>query len=152
VSDPAAQSTYQVRFEWGTAGLAVMGSDVDVVIWVDQFATEAVPSPAVATALRTATLDDAAEIAEWVLARQVARGDRFTVAVVAAGTTRADGTLRVAVEDLLAAGAVIEALAVRGIDYQSPEAAVAGVAFLGLPNATRSLMAASVGGREQSPL
>jgi len=144
------QTIYQVRFDWGVSGLTTLAADVDAVVWVDQYGTEAVPSIADGAELRTATLADAAVIADWVLERQVERGDRFSVAVIAAGTTRADGSLRIAVEDLLAAGAVIEAMAVRGVDYQSPEAAVAGVAFLGLPHATESLMAASVGGREQS--
>jgi phosphosulfolactate phosphohydrolase-like enzyme len=50
-----------------------------------------------------------------------------------------------AVEDLLAAGAVVEALAVLGIDAAPPEAAAAGAAYVGLRRATRHVLTASVG-------
>ena len=75
-------------------------------------------------------------------------GGRFRIAVVAAGVIRDDGSLRFAVEDLLAAGAIIEAIADRGIDHQSPEAAAAAAAYRGLRNATRHLITASVSARE----
>jgi 2-phosphosulfolactate phosphatase len=68
--------------------------------------------------------------------------------VIAVGEPRADGSTRFAVEDLLAAGAVIDALADAGIDYCSPEAAAAGAAFTGLRNATGHLIGASASGRE----
>ncbi len=71
-------------------------------------------------------------------------GDRAVVAVVAAGGP--DG--RFAVEDLLAAGAVIDAIAEAGIDYISPEAAAAVGAFTGLRNATAHVLSASVTGQE----
>ena len=51
---------------------------------------------------------------------------------MAAGGSTAGGATRFAVEDLLAAGAVVDALASRGIDYASPEAAAACAAFTGL--------------------
>jgi 2-phosphosulfolactate phosphatase len=54
------------------------------------------------------------------------------------------------VEDLLGAGAVIDALADVGIDYCSPEAAAASAAFTGLRNATGHLIGASASGRELS--
>ena len=87
-------------------------------------------------------------IAEWALERQGDRGDRFVVAIVAAGELRDDGSLRFAVEDLLGAGALIDALADVGIDYCSPEAATAAAAFTGLRNATGHLIGASASGRE----
>jgi hypothetical protein len=52
------------------------------------------------------------------------------------------------VEDLLAAGAVIDALAEVGIDYASPEAAAAVAAFTGLRNAVGHVLSASVSGQE----
>ena len=80
--------------------------------------------------------------------QQELAGGRFRVAIIAAGVTRADGSLRFAVEDLLAAGAIIEAIADRGIDHQSPEAAAAASAYRGLSTATRHLINASVSARE----
>ena len=68
--------------------------------------------------------------------------------MVAAGEIREDGSIRFAVEDLLAAGAVIDALADVGIDYCSPEAAAASAAFTGLKNATGHLIGASASGRQ----
>lgn len=87
-------------------------------------------------------------LADWALAQQGDKGDRFTIAVVAAGEARADGSTRFAVEDLLAAGAVIDALADVSIDYCSPESAAAAAAFTGLRNATGHLIGASASGRE----
>ena len=83
-----------------------------------------------------------------MLARQEGKGDRFVVAVIAVGEQRDDGSTRFAVEDLLGAGAVIDALADVGIDYCSPESATAAAAFTGLRNATGHLIGASASGRE----
>ena len=87
-------------------------------------------------------------VADWALAQQGDKGDRFTIAVIASGEALADGSTRFAVEDLLAAGAVIDALADVGIDYCSPESAAAAAAFTGLRNATGHLIGASASGRE----
>lgn len=140
---PRSQTSYQVRFEWGTAGAAAVSVDADVVAWVDEIGTEFVPDGARVTALA-----EAEEFARWCLARQEELGGRFRIAVVAAGATQPDGSLRFAVEDLLAAGAVIDAIAELGIDHQSPEAAAAAAAYTGLRNATRHLINASVSARE----
>jgi 2-phosphosulfolactate phosphatase len=103
----------------------------------------AVPAAAVvAGGLRNRTA-----VADWVLARQAEKGGRFTVAVIGAGDVRADGSLRFTVEDLLAAGAVIDALAAVGIDYCSPEAAAATAAFTSLTRATGHLVSASGSGQ-----
>lgn len=99
-------------------------------------------------AIVAASLRNRRAIAQWALAQQGGKGDRFTVAVVAAGERREDGSTRFAVEDLLGAGAVIDALADVGIDYCSPEAAAASAAFTGLRNATGHLIGASASGRE----
>jgi hypothetical protein len=148
VSEAAGQTTYQVRFDWGASGAADVGRDADAIIWVDQLGETAGPDGAVA-----GVLERAGEIGEWALAQQELAGGRFRVAVVAAGDARSDGSLRFAVEDLLAAGAIIEALADRGIDHQSPEAAAAASAYRGLSSATGHLISASVtarAGREDS--
>ena len=95
-----------------------------------------------------ASLRNRSAAARWVLARQEGKGDRFVVAVIAVGEQRDDGSTRFAVEDLLGAGAVIDALADVGIDYCSPESATAAAAFTGLRNATGHLIGASASGRE----
>ena len=66
------------------------------------------------------------------------------MAVVAAGDASSG---RFVLEDLIAAGRVIDALAEVGIDYCSPEAAVAVAAFSGIRHALGPLVLASVSGR-----
>jgi 2-phosphosulfolactate phosphatase len=134
----ASQSSYQVRFDWGVPGRDAIAPEADAVVWVDQLGGDA----------DARTLEQADEVADGALAEQHRRGGRFRIAVVAAGAVREDGTLRFTVEDLLAAGAIIEAIADRGIDHQSPEAAAAASAYRGLRGATRHLISASVSARE----
>lgn len=141
---PRSQTAYQVRFEWGQAGAAAVAVDADVVAWVDELGSEPVPEGA-----RTTTLAEAGAFARWCLTRQEELGGRFRIAVVAAGSTQPDGSLRFTVEDLLGAGAVIDAIAELGIDHQSPEAAAAAAAYTGLRNATTHLVNASVSAREE---
>jgi len=147
VSIAHGQGSYQVRFDWGEIGAGVILPGAHLVVWVDQlgvdrsFAFEDVE-------LILATLETAPDVATLALGRQTELGGRFVIAVVAAGAPRSDGSLRFAVEDLLAAGAVIEALAGVGIDHQSPEAAAAASAYRGLKNATRHLISASASSRE----
>jgi 2-phosphosulfolactate phosphatase len=93
------------------------------------------------------SLRNATAVAQWILAHQDETGNRLAIAVIAAGDRRDHGT-RVAVEDLLGAGAIIDALAAIGLDACSPEAAVASAAFAGLRRATRHLVTASASGRE----
>jgi 2-phosphosulfolactate phosphatase len=151
------QGSYQVRFDWGAAGAMAIAEGANLVVWVDQLAPAdggAGPMPLLGgtpggVELMPVTLDDAADVAATALRRQTELGGRCVIAVVAAGAVRADGTLRFAVEDLLAAGAVIEAIAAVGIDPQSPEAAAAASAYSGLKNATRHLISASVSSRQQ---
>jgi 2-phosphosulfolactate phosphatase len=98
-----------------------------------------------------AGLRNATAVAAAVLQEQERRGARTSVSIIAAGELAgrdAGGSLRFAVEDLLGAGAVITALAERGIDHSSPEAAAACEAFRGLRGATRHLLTASGSGRE----
>ncbi|WP_353987263.1 hypothetical protein [Ruicaihuangia caeni] len=162
-SDPwAGQRRYQVRFDWGGAGAARIADGADVTVWVDQVRTDAAGSPSAFTPFVVeGSLQNAVAVAQWVLARQEERGDRFTVAVVAAGhavsavvpardpdaggeTDAAEP--RFAVEDLFAAGAVVDALTAVGLDHCSPEAAAAAAAYAGLRGAMKHLVknAASV--------
>ena len=90
-----------------------------------------------------ADLGNPERVAEWVLARQAEKADRFSVAVIAVGEQRPDGTVRPAVEDFLLAGSVIDELSRLGIDHCSPEAAAPSAGFLGLSRALRHLVLAS---------
>ncbi|MFJ4165817.1 2-phosphosulfolactate phosphatase [Microbacterium sp. NPDC089698] len=95
-----------------------------------------------------ASLRNRSAVAQWILDHQHAVGHRVKVAVVAGGEVRDDETVRFSVEDLLTAGAVIDALGTRGIDACSPEAAAACAAYTGLARATRHLFTASSSGVE----
>jgi len=173
----SGQSRYQVRFEWGVDGLARLApADVVVVVDVLRFSTTVTDAVArggsipldvearavslngarVAEAASGALvllgcLRNAASVATAVHAEQTRRAARTSVAVIAAGerASRADDApVRFAVEDQLGAGAVIDALAGRGIDHSSPEAAAACESFRGLRGAVRHLLTASGSGQE----
>jgi 2-phosphosulfolactate phosphatase len=167
------QSRYQIRFEWGTDGLARLAPS-DVVVVVDVLSYSSATTDAVgkgdrvelsagvaagaegAVIARAAassgarvllgSLRNATAVAREVLAEQQRRGARTSVAVIAAGE-QADAGLRFAVEDQLGAGAVIDALGVLGLDHTSPEAAASGEAFRGLRLAVRHLLTASGSGQ-----
>jgi hypothetical protein len=157
MSDAHGQGSYQVRFDWGAAGATAIAPGVHLVVWVDQLAAvDGSPEPMPVLGgtpggveLMPATLEEAADVAGFAVRRQTEFGGRCVVAVVAAGAVRADGSVRFAVEDLLAAGAIIEAIGLAGIDHQSPEAAAAASAYSGLKNATRHLISASASSRER---
>jgi phosphosulfolactate phosphohydrolase-like enzyme len=140
---PSAQAKYQVRFDTGIAGLDRV-ANVDLLIWVDALALAdagvALDTPA-ATVV-AANLTNRSAVAAWALEHQVRLARRVSIAVVAAGR---DGTT--SAPDVLAAGAVIDALVGRGIDFTSPEAAVACAAFDNLRNAVGHLFTASVDGQ-----
>ena len=147
MNDARNQTQYQVRFDWGMDGAAAIAPGAHIVIWADALQTSGAPDITTldtdATVL-AGTVGSRAAVARWVLARQTELGGRAIVAVVAAGTD--DG--RFAVEDLLAAGAVIDAIAALGIDFVSPEAAAAIGAYEGLRNATNHVLSASVTGKQ----
>ena len=150
VFPPESQGKYQVRFDFGLAGLTRIGH-ADVVVWVDSLATgpgaqalDATLLPSEASIIAAGLVNRSAA-AQWVLDHQVRVGRRVSISIVAAGR---DGGF--ASNDLLAAGAVIDALVARGIDFTSPEAAVACAAFEGLKNAVGHLFTASVSGQERS--
>lgn len=174
MTSPFDQSAYQVRFEWGEAGLArlaladiVIVVDVlrfsstlvdadrlvklaDTLVWsingavVAEAASQLDPEPLVLIGC----LRNAAAVAEVVLRIQDERQQRTSVNVIAAGERDAAGDLRIAVEDQLGAGAVIAALIDLGIDHTSPEAVAASETFRGLRRAVRHLLLASGSGRE----
>jgi len=169
---PHAQADYQVRLDWGRDGLARLApADVVVVVGVLGLSARALAAaeaggrldiaadageaahvaraaaatgaPVVAGGIR-----NAAGVAAHVLDVQRRRGERTSIAVIAAGESTPDAaTLRFAVEDLLGAGAVIAALGDLGIDHASPDAAVAGEGFRALHGAVRHLLTASGTGR-----
>ncbi|MDY0910299.1 2-phosphosulfolactate phosphatase [Microbacterium sp. CFBP9034] len=180
---PFDQSTYQVRLDWGSDGLARLApSDVVVVVDVLQFSstviqaverseTVALDAAAHAVSLNGAAvalaggqsastvllggLRNASAVARAVLDVQRQRGERTSIAVIACGeltSAEPGAALRFAVEDLLGAGAVIDALADLGIDHSSPDAAVAGESFRALRGAARHLLTASGSGLELEAL
>lgn len=171
---PFDQSTYQVRLDWGVAGLRRLApSDVIVVVDVLRFSstvTDAVASgaevsladalewsrngaavaaaaPAEATVL-LGSLRNAGAVAAAVQAEQERRQGRTSVAIIPAGELDDAGELRFAAEDLLGAGAVAAALTDRGIDHTAPDAAVAAEGFRALRRALRHLVGATGSGRE----
>jgi 2-phosphosulfolactate phosphatase len=144
VADPRNQSRYQVRFEWGLDGGAAIAPGAHILVWADALPGTADPlTIAHDGAVLTGGVAAAPAIARWILDRQVELGGRAVVAVVAAGI---DG--RFAVEDLVVAGAVIDALGDVGIDFTSPEAAAAVGAYTGLRNAVGHVLSASVSGQQ----
>jgi 2-phosphosulfolactate phosphatase len=173
MASPFDQSTYQVRFEWGAAGLERLApADIVVVVDVLRFSStvpDAGSSGAVVTladarewssngadvaasagdaVVLVGGLRNAAAVARAVQTVQERRQERTSVAVIAAGEKAADGTLRFAVEDQLGAGAVIAALTDLGIDHTAPDAAVVAEGFRVLKGALRHLLSASGSARE----
>lgn len=176
---PLDQHRYQVRLEWGVDGLVRLApADVVIVVDVLRFSTtatdavargETVPLDAAARAgsadgaavaaaaaragavVLLGCLRNASAVAAAVLAEQQRRGERTSVAVIAAGerVSGADGApARFAAEDQLGAGAIIDALTALGLDHTSPEAAVACESFRGLRGAVRHLLTATGSGQE----
>lgn len=139
------QTRYQVRFDWARDGAHAIGSDADVIIWVDAIAEPgsdiSVTDFPTGPSIIVTDLAGAHAAAQWVIDLQVRSGKRILIAIVAAGSTR-NGQLRVTTEDLLAAGAVIDQLAALGLDATSPEAAAAEAAYRGLARATSHLLTA----------
>ena len=170
---PFDQSTYQVRFEWGVAGLERLApADIIVVVDVLRFSSTvtdavasgrtislpdarqwsrngaAVASAAGESAVLVGSLRNAAATARTVLEIQNRRQQRTSVAVIAAGELTDAGDLRFAVEDLLGAGTIIAALSDLGADHTSPEAAAACESARGLRRALRHLLTASGSAKE----
>lgn len=171
------QQQYQVRFGWGIADARRVTVGAHLVVWTDVLPTPGAGDDGTHRAVRGAVpagaevvlghLGNATTVADRVTSLQAALGDRCVVAVIAAGTAphpagddaaeAAGESLDVpdaagfAVEDLLGAGAVVDALSAVGIDHCSPEAAAACAAFTGLRRAVRHLVSASEAARELAP-
>ena len=148
MNDPRNQPQYQVRFGFGRQRALELSPGADVVVWADALADGSTPVPELPGpfSILAAGTGAATAVAEWVIAQQELKGDRFTVAVIAAGDS--DGGFTV--DDLLAAGAIIDALADAGVDYISPESASAVAAFAGLKPAHNHLLSASVAGQQHA--
>lgn len=95
-------------------------------------------SPVIAVCLRNATAS-----ARWLI-QQGLGTPAHPIAIIAAGEQWPDGSLRPALEDLLGAAAIINALENAGADSLSPEAQAAG----DLRSSRVSLIENSVSGRE----
>lgn len=141
------QQRYQVRFDWGVPGAHAVAADADVLVWIDALDRRPAPLELLPghPAVVESALPDADAVAMWILELQELRARRTVVALVAAGAMRGDG-LRFAVEDLLTAGALVDALEQRGIDAFSPEAAAADAAYRTLQGAVGHLFRAASGG------
>ncbi|MFK0401979.1 2-phosphosulfolactate phosphatase [Microbacterium sp. NPDC090225] len=174
---PFDQSTYQVRLDWGLAGLARL-AEADVVVIVDVlhfssrladavadgaaielaeaavWSTDSVaPALAVTAAAGGATvlvggIRNATAVARTVQHIQEGRRARTSVALIAAGERDGSNDVRFAVEDHLAAGAIIAALTDLGIDHTAPDAAVAAEGFRALRRALGHLVSASGSARD----
>ncbi|WP_233279161.1 hypothetical protein [Microterricola pindariensis] len=155
---PTAQAKYQVRFDWGVAGAARIAPGADVVVWVDVLGpdlqhTGGHERSGILDLLPTgipvlgAGFATAAATARWITDLQHRLGRRAMIAILAAGEPE-HGAVRFAVEDQLAAGAVIDALATLGTDYCSPEAAASCAAFTGLRGAVAHLLTASASAQQ----
>lgn len=174
---PFDQSTYQVRLDWGLAGLERL-ADADVVVIVDvlhfstavvdavaaggevdlseaaEWSSDAVaPAIAVTAAAGGATvlvgsIRNASAVARAVQAIQEQRQARTSVALIATGARDASNDVRFTVEDQLGAGAIIAALTDLGIDHTAPDAAVAAEGFRALRRALGHLLSASGSGQE----
>jgi hypothetical protein len=137
-------TSYQVTLEWGAAGMQAAAADVVVVADADRGpATAELHDLAPRTSLvLDATIASASAVARTALDEQERRGDRISIAIVAAGERWADGSLRPTAADLLVAGRVVDELAELGIDFHSPACAAACAAAVGLRGATDALIAA----------
>ncbi|WP_345752672.1 2-phosphosulfolactate phosphatase [Microbacterium rhizophilus] len=177
MSSPFDQSTYQVRLDWGVAGLRRLApADVYVVVDVIRFssnvaatvadggsvaladaAAHSINGAALAKAagelphgplVLAGALRNASAVARAIKAEQERRSARTSVAIIAAGELTPEGDLRFAVEDQLGAGAVVDALTPLGIDHSSPEAVAAAESFAALRRAVKHLLTSSGSGRE----
>nr|WP_203591007.1 2-phosphosulfolactate phosphatase [Streptomyces sp. SID13031] len=85
--------------------------------------------------------------ADWA-AQRLVDDPSLTVVAVAAGERWADGSLRLAVEDLWGAGGFLAALVDRGVGPLSPEARAAAAAYRDVAGELPTLLHECAGGRE----
>lgn len=143
--EAAAQSSYQVRLHVGLtpSALEQLAAEAECVVVVDVLPDDPAAGPHLDERMLRAGFTNRSATARAVLAAQARKGDRLPVDVV----TPASPHGPFAVEDFLAAGAVVDALADLGLDFSSPEAASACAAFTGLRGALAHLVSASPAGR-----
>ncbi len=139
---------YQIQLEWGVQALRAHPADVVIVADADAGESGDALRAADAALVLAATLETADEVADLVLAEQTRLGRRASITIAAAGDAWPDGSLRVSVADTLVAGRIVDALADRGIDFHSPQAAVACAAAVALRGATTHLVRAERATRE----
>lgn len=144
---------FQVVLEWGGAGLEASRAHVTIVADADLGATgEALVTRATGDPARPvvvlADLESAPAAARAALDAQHALGDRASIAIIAAGDTWPDRSLRPAAADELVAGAVVDALCELGIDFHSPACAVASAAYTALRRGARHLASAERSSRD----
>lgn len=176
---PFDQSPYQVRLDWGLAGLERLApADVVVIVDVLHFSSRVADAVADGAAVDLADADawssdsvapalavtasasgatvlvgairNAGAVARAIQAIQEQRQARTSVAFIAAGERDASHDVRITVEDQLGAGAIIAALTDLGIDHTAPDAAVAAEGFRALRPALGHLLSASGSGRNAS--
>lgn len=146
----------QLVLEWGERGLAACPGRAVAVASAHGF--EAGAAAAVLREARrdpdrlvlSSGLEDAADTARRLLAEQLRLGRRLPIAVIAAGGHWPDGAPRWNVGDLLAAGALVDALCEAGIDFHSPACAVASAAYVELRGAVRHLVSAERASAERT--
>jgi len=170
MSDPRAQSTFQLRLDWGAAGLTRLAPS-EIVVVVDAIETRGGlgpgagqgPTSATDLAVRAselpheptvfiASLRTATATARAVFDEQITRGGRVAISLVLVGhggdAAHGGDAGNFAVEDYLAAGAIGSSLSDLGLDHTSPELAVAIEGFRALGTATKHLFLASGSGQE----
>jgi 2-phosphosulfolactate phosphatase len=130
VNDPLNQPQYQVRFGFGRQRALELSRGADVVVWADALADGSTDVPELPGkfSILVAATGAATAVADWVIAQQELKGDRLTVAIIAAGDPLADA----------------------GADYISPEAASAVAAFTGLKSAHNHLLSACEAGQQHA--
>ena len=173
---PFDQSPYQVRLDWGLAGLErLAASDVVVIVDVLHFSSmladavadgaeielseaatwsedSVAPALAVTASAGGATvlvgsLRNAGAVARTIQMIQEQRQARTSVALIATGDRDASNDVRFTVEDQLGVGAIVAALTDLGIDHTAPDAAVAAEGFRALRRALGHLLSASGSGK-----
>lgn len=137
---------WQVRLVWGAARALAQGADV--VIIADASASHCAVDADDARRLVLLTgLDGAADAARRALGRQTALGRRASIVIAPTGDADDHGELVPTAADELVAGAVIDELALLGIDAHCPASAVACAAATTLHGALRSLVRADLRAR-----
>ncbi|MEV3859082.1 2-phosphosulfolactate phosphatase [Streptomyces sp. NPDC050095] len=161
MGDWAAQPGCGIRFEWGATGTARLAAEAACLAVARSTVSAQYPWSLSPTQLRRSpfTARAGAPVVAACPRNVTAVGSRLAqhgyggserpVAVIAAGERWPDGTLRPALEDLLAAGALIADLGSQGAGPLSAEAACARACAEATADIPRAI-AASASGRESA--